>query len=163
MDQLTILCVEDEAEVRDALTRDLAAFVPALRVEAAEDVDDAKQVMQECADDGDPIGLVLCDHVMPGTSGVEFLVELNAAPATHPIRKVLITGQAGQEDTIKAVNEASLDHYIAKPWAVEELHKVIRDELTTFALENLDNLLPYVSVLDGPRLLEAVSHRRSDR
>ncbi len=47
---------------------------------------------------------------------MDFLVELNGDPATRPIRKVLITGQAGLEDTIRAVNEADLDHYIAKPW-----------------------------------------------
>lgn len=163
MNKLTMLCVEDEPEVRDAIARDLDVFTPHLRVECAEDVADARQVMQECERDGDPVGLALCDHVLPGESGVAFLVELHGHPETAPIRKVLITGQAGLDDTVKAVNEAGLHHYVAKPWAPDELQRVVRHQLTEFALSELDDLLPYVEVLEGERLLEAVSHRRSDR
>lgn len=163
MNKLTLLCIEDEPEVRDALVRDLEPFATALRIECAEDVEDARHVMAECSRDKDLIGLVLCDHVLPGENGVDFLVQLNQDPATKPIKKVLITGQAGLEDTIKAVNQADLDHYVAKPWTSEELHEVVKDQLTAYALAELDPLMPYVEVLDGPRLLEAIARRRSDR
>lgn len=163
MNRLTIVCVEDEPEVRDALMRDLEPLIPALRVECAEDVADARQVFAECARDGDPIGLVLCDHVLPGENGVEFLVELNRDEETAPIRKVLVTGQAGQDETVKAVNEANLDHYIAKPWLVEDLRQVVREQLTNFALDQLSDLTPYIGVLDGSRLLDAISERGYDR
>lgn len=159
MNQVVILCVEDEPEVRDALVRDLAPFSEALRIEAAEDVEDARGVVAECGRDGDRLGLVLCDHVLPGAAGVDFLVELNAAPETAPARKVLVTGQAGLEDTIKAVNEASLDHYLAKPWSVDDLRTVVRRLLTDFAIEQVEDLLPLVQVLDGERLLEALRER----
>ena len=163
MNRVTILCVEDESEVRDAVIRDLECFAKVFRIEAAEDEDDARDVLKECDADGDPVGLVLCDHMLPGETGVDFLVELHANEDTAPIRKVLITGQAGQEDTIRAVNDADLHHYIAKPWTPEQLQGVVKEQLTEYVLEQADNLLPFVEALDAPRLMEAISHRRSDR
>ena len=105
------------------------------------------------------LALVLCDHLLPGESGVSFLVTHNADARTRHARKVLVTGQAGLEDTTKAVNQAGLDHYIAKPWSREELQAIVREQLTSFVVEHVDDLLPFVSVLDGPRLLEAMKSR----
>jgi len=160
--RIVIMCVEDEPEVRDSIIRDLQPFAGIFRIEAAEDVADARHVLQECIDDGDRVGLVLCDHVLPGETGVSFLVALNHDEATKVIRRVLLTGQAGQEDTIQAVNEGGLDYYIAKPWQPDALRQVVRDQLTEFVLQDEDDLLPYVALLDSKRLLEAVSQRRSD-
>ncbi|HMO52058.1 MAG TPA: response regulator [Kiritimatiellia bacterium] len=157
MNRIVILCVEDEAEVREAILRDLAPFKPQMRVEAAEDVDDARAVLRECAQDDDPVGLVLCDHLMPGVRGVDFLIELMKDPAYEATRKVLLTGQAGLEDTIRAVNEARLHHYIAKPWRAEELLQVVRNQLTEYVLSTQEDLMPFIAQLDGPRLLEAIA------
>ena len=44
---LTILSLEDEADVRDALERDLEEFWDKIRLEVAEDVDDAWAVIDE--------------------------------------------------------------------------------------------------------------------
>ena len=163
MKKLVVLCVEDEVEVRDAVLRDLAPFKPVVRLEAADHVEEAKTVLAECAAARDPVGLILCDHLMPGTSGVDFLIELQANPAHVATRKVLITGQAGLEDTVRAVNEAKLHHYIAKPWEVDELQKVVRDQLTDYVLQTQDDPTPYIGVLDGPRLLEHIAATARDR
>jgi two-component system chemotaxis response regulator CheY len=163
METIGILVVEDEPEVRDALVRDLAPFADIFRIETAEDVNDARDVVAELKEEKVKLGLVLCDHVLPGTHGVDFLVELHDAPATAATRKVLITGQAGLGDTVKAINKADLHHYIAKPWLVEDLHNVVKTQLTEYALAESENLLPYVGLLDGPRLLDAVSRRQADR
>ena len=160
--KIVILCVEDETEVREAMVRDLAPFADAFRIEAAEDVKDAEDVLQDCLDKNIQVGLVLCDHVMPGRTGVDFLVELHQQPETECIRKVLITGLAGQEDTIRAINDAKLDHYIEKPWSPDDFQAVVRHELTEFDLEEVDDLLPYVQSLDSARLSDAVSGRRAD-
>jgi two-component system chemotaxis response regulator CheY len=157
MSRLVILCIEDEDEVRDAVARDLEAFEPTFLVEVAEDADDARQVVQEINAAGDEIALVVADHRLPGMQGTDFLIELHGEPATAQARKVLLTGQAGHEDTIRAINEASLDHYISKPWTEEELHSVVREQLTEYVLRNVEDVLPYVAVLDGARLLERVA------
>lgn len=157
MSRLVILCIEDEDEVRDAVLRDLEVFEPAFLVEMAEDADDARYAVTEVAEAGDVVALVIADHRLPGMQGTDFLIELHNEPATAPARKVLLTGQAGHEDTIRAINEAGLDHYISKPWTEEELHSVVREQLTEYVLENVADVLPYVAVLDGPRLLERVA------
>ncbi len=162
MKKLVVLCVEDEPEVRDAVIRDLAPFKPMARIEAAESVDDAHAVLEEAKSDDQKIALILCDHLMPGTHGVDFLINLQSDPDYKPTRKVLITGQAGLEDTVRAVNEAGLHHYIAKPWKAETLQDVVRTQLTEYVLKTQDDLTPYVATLDGARLLEAIASRGRD-
>jgi len=157
MNRLVILCIEDEEEVRDAVMRDLEVFEPTFVVEMAEDADDARQAVADIAEAGDRVALVVADHRLPGMQGTDFLIELHRAAATAAARKVLLTGQAGHEDTIRAINEASLDHYIAKPWTAEELHAVVRDQLTEYVLDNVGDVLPFVSMLDGSRLLDRLA------
>lgn len=160
--RLAILVIEDEPEVREALERDLEPFADTVRIEPAEDVPDARDVVAEIAADGDLLALILADHRLPGETGVDFLVELAASGDHDAVRTVLVTGQAGHEDTIRAVNEAGLDHYIAKPWTSEELHDVVRHELTEFVLATDLDPLPHLRVLDGTRVMGIV-RRRLDR
>ena len=159
MSEIAIVVVEDEREVRDAVVRDLSPFARSFRIEAAEDVDDAQNLLAELDGGGVLTGLILCDHLLPGMLGIDFLIELEAEPKTQGTRKVLLTGQAGLEDTIRAVNEAKLDYYVAKPWSPEDLHEVVKSQLTEFVLASEEDVLPYVSILDGPRLLDAASQR----
>jgi two-component system chemotaxis response regulator CheY len=163
MNRIVVLVLEDEAAVREALERDLTPFAGSFRIEVAEDAADARELIAEIGEAGDDVGLILCDHLLPGMRGTDFLVELNQDPATAVMRKVLVTGQAGHEDTIRAINEGGLDHYIAKPWVPDQLQAVVRHQLTEYVLATRDELLPFVPVLDGPRLLEAVSERGWDR
>lgn len=159
MSDVFILVVEDEPEVRDAIARDLQPFATVFRIEVAEDAVDAREAMADADERGDQIALVLADHLMPGELGTDFLVALHRDPATKPIHKVLITGQAGHQDTIRAINEADLNHYVAKPWDPVELQAVVRDELTDWVIANAEDVLPFVSVLDGPRLMETLRNR----
>ncbi len=157
MSELVILIVEDESEVRDALLRDLEPFADDFRFEATEDAEDAREIVQECDKLGDTIALALCDHILPGQNGIEFLIDLEADARHADFRKVLVTGQTGLEDTIQAVNRAGLDYYVAKPWDPNEFQNVVRHQLTEFVLANGNNLLAFVDCLDGARILEAIS------
>lgn len=163
MNRLAVLIVEDEPEVRAALTRDLESLAGTLRIETADDVDDARAALAEIVADGDRLALVLADHRLPGTTGVDFLIELNHEQATAATRKVLVTGQADHADTIRAVNEAGLDRYIAKPWSGPELVSVTIDAVTDFIIAEGVDPLPYIRDLDGQRLLDAYGRRASDR
>ena len=163
MSRIAILVLEDEPEVRAAVERDLTPFADTFRIELSDDATDARTVISEVIADGDSVGLILCDHLLPGLRGTDFLVELNSDPSTAPMRKVLLTGQAGHQDTIRAINEGGLDYYIAKPWTAAELQSVVRRQLTEYVLTLTSDLLPYVKVLEGPRLLEAISERGWDR
>ncbi len=153
---VTILLLEDEADVRTALERDLEPFWDKIRYEVAQDVPDAWAAIDDILSDGDELALVLSDHRLPGESGVDFLVELTHDERFSSTRTVLVTGQADQDDTIKAVNEAGLDYYIAKPWDPQKLVAVVREQLTNYVLESGTNPLPYLPVLDGVRVMEAI-------
>lgn len=157
--KLAILILEDEPEVRAALERDLSEFSPTVRLEPAEDVEDAWDVIDEINDDGDVLALALCDHRMPGTTGVEFLVQMMDDARTAATRKVLVTGQAQLQDTVRAVNEADLDHYIAKPWDPQELAATVRTMLTAYVADMEIDPLPHFPALDAEQAL-AFSRRR---
>lgn len=153
---LTILSLEDEADVREALERDLEDFWSKVRLETAQDVEDAWDAVEEIARDRDQLAVVLSDHRLPGKSGVDFLVELVKDPRFTATRTVLVTGQADQDDTIRAVNQAGLDYYIAKPWTPENLRQVVRTQLTDYVLETGVDPLPYMPLLDAVRVMESI-------
>lgn len=156
---LALLILDDEPEVRDALERDLIDLGTTIRIEVAEDVADAWAVIDEIDRDGDKLAVALCDHRMPGTTGVEFLVEMMGDKRTVKTRKVLVTGQADLSDTITAVNAADLDYYIAKPWTERELHRVVSDCLTDYIeVQGLDPL-PYMAVIDRVRAMTIIRDR----
>ena len=157
--KLAIVVIEDEPGVRDALERDLAPLTGTIRLEVASDAVDARGVIAEIDEDGDRLALLLVDHRLPGETGVDLLVDLHAAPATADVRQVLVTGQADQEDTIRAVNQAGLHHYIAKPWSPEALRAVVRDQLTRFVLTTGLDPLPHLRALDAPRVMTLVRDR----
>jgi response regulator RpfG family c-di-GMP phosphodiesterase len=148
--------LEDEPAVLSAVVRDLAPFEDAFQIVPVESVAEARKVLATLTEKKIPLALALCDHLLPGVSGTEFLVELNHAEKTRATRKVLITAQAGLSDTVKAINEGNLNHYIGKPWQPEDLRAVVCDQLTSYLLATKTNPLPYLSVLDAPRLLEAM-------
>ena len=157
MNRITILSLDDEPEVRQAITRDLEPFSKLFRIEVAEDVDDARDVIRSIDEDGDLVGVILCDHRLPGTSGVEFLIQLETEENHKGIRKILVTGQADQQDTIRAINTGGLDYYIAKPWQAEALQTIVRDQLTGYILDQDIDPIPFLSILDDPLLLERIA------
>lgn len=159
MSRLVILVVEDERAVRDGVVRDLAVFEPVFSVEPAEDSDDAESALADIAERGDRVALVVADHLLPGVQGTDFLIGLHQTPEGRVMKKMLLTGQAGHDDTIRAINEADLDHYISKPWQADELRDVARRLLTDYVLENEQDVLAFMPVLDAGRLMEALAER----
>jgi DNA-binding NtrC family response regulator len=154
--EIYILVIEDEPEVLDSIVRDITEFEEHFNVEMADTAEEAEALIKEIVSENGKIALVLCDHVLPGKNGVELLVEMQKDEKTKSTRKVLITGQAGLDETVKAVNEADLKHYIAKPWQKEELVEITRNLLTDYVLEHVKDPLPYMKVLDSERIAESL-------
>lgn len=155
-EKIYILIVEDELEVMDALIKDLEKFEQFFPIESANNATEAREVIDYILDHGHKVGLILCDHVLPGQNGVDLLIDLQQIPEAAKSKKVLVTGQAGHEDTILAINKADLDHYIAKPWTKEQLDEVVVSELTDYVIANEKNLLPFMQVLDSAKLSDAM-------
>ncbi|GAL29492.1 response regulator [Vibrio variabilis] len=101
MTEYLILCVDDEREVLDSVLQDLDDFEEHFIIEGAESVDEARSVIADHAREGAKLALILCDHIMPEQTGVSFLIELSEDEELKACRKVLLTGQAGHEDTIE--------------------------------------------------------------
>ncbi|MDD8044654.1 MAG: response regulator, partial [Verrucomicrobiota bacterium] len=99
MSAIYILCLEDEPEVLDNVVRDLGEFEDTFPIEAAGSVQEARKIVADLTVRGDRVGVILCDHIMPGEDGVSFLVELADREETVATRKILLTAQAGIEST----------------------------------------------------------------
>ena len=156
-----MLCVDDEREVLDSVIQDLSDFEDNFIVEGAESVAEAKEVINEYAEDDIKLALILCDHIMPEQTGISFLIELNKQEETQSARKLLLTGQADLEATVQAVNSASLDFYIAKPWKGDELVNTLTQQLTQYIIENETDLMPWARILDTEKIFNAIASKRS--
>ncbi len=159
--ELAIVCIEDEAEVLESVVMDLELFEDQFIIEPATSVQDARKILDTLNSQGIKVALFICDHLMPGTTGVEFLVGLSKQHEFRYSKKMLLTGQAGLEDTVKAVNEAGLDFYLAKPWKREKLQAIVRDLLTKYVAENVQNVLPFMMSLDSEVLSDVMRNRKS--
>jgi len=155
-----ILLVDDEPEILEAAARDLQALEDVFPIETASRASEARGLVDQLLQRGDRVGVIFCDHVMPGGNGVDLLIEMDKDEATRDIRKVLLTGQAGLDATIRAVNESRLDHYVAKPWKEGELEQIARIQMTEFFLTTGDDFTPFLASLDSPRLNEGI-HRNN--
>lgn len=156
MSKIYILCVDDEPEVLEAVERDIAQLEDDFPLETAESADDARKVIDQIYQEGHRLGLILCDHVMPGDTGVTLLIEMLNDERTQHTRRVLLTGQAGLDATIQAVNSGNLNHYIAKPWTPDNLLRVARDQLTDYIIDTASNPLPYMQQLNSQKLAEVI-------
>ena len=154
--RIFILCVEDEPEVLDAIVKDLSVFEDQFPIETVRSVAEARAAVARIQEAKDALGLVLCDYVMPGDNGVEFLIELYRDPQTATTRKVLLTGQAGLEATVRAVNFANLDFYMGKPWTKEELVGAVREQLKLYVIAHERELQQYSFLFGDRELAEAM-------
>jgi len=128
-----IVCVDDEQAVLDQLSAQLTRrFGATHRVECAESAEEALALIEEIFAAGDEVELVICDQVMPKMKGDRFLERVHE---TRPlVMKILLTGQAGLDSAIYAINNAGLHCYIEKPWEVEDLNLAIGNLLTQHRL-----------------------------
>ncbi len=69
----------------------------------------------------DDIAAILCDHYMPGTHGLDLLIEIRAR---YPrVATVLLTAQADLELVMAALNEGHIHLFLTKPWDPSELRQ----------------------------------------
>ncbi|MEM7403204.1 MAG: adenylate/guanylate cyclase domain-containing protein [Myxococcota bacterium] len=129
-----VLCVDDEKIVLDSLSEQLRKHLgDSYSYEFAESAEEAMEVIQELADEGIHVALVISDQVMPGMLGDEFLTKLHQhSPDTV---KILLTGQAALESAINAVNNADLFRYLTKPWKKEDFLLTVERGLDRYFLQ----------------------------
>jgi thioredoxin reductase (NADPH) len=126
----TILTVDDDPAVSQAITRDLRRQYGAeFQIVRAGSGAEALGVLREFALRSRQVALIASDQRMPGMTGVEFLDQ--AREYAPDAKLVLLTAYADTDVAIKAINEIGLDYYLLKPWdpPEERLYPVIDDQL----------------------------------
>jgi thioredoxin reductase (NADPH) len=150
----TILTVDDDPAVSQAMTRDLRRQYGAeYQIVRAASGAEALTVLAEFALRGRPVALIASDQRMPEMSGVEFLEQSRRhAPDA---KLVLVTAYADTDVAIKAINDIGLDYYLLKPWdpPEERLYPVLDDLLSDWWEGRVDDT-------GGVRV---VGHRWSER
>ena len=156
MEKINIIVVEDQQEVLQAISKDLSVLEDAFIVEECLSASEALEVMNDIDQSGDYVALIISDQVMPNKSGIEFLIDINKDVRFAGTRKMLLTGLATHQDTIEAINKASVDKYIAKPWTADELLNNVKSLVTQFILDKGIDYTPYLEYLDKPLLFEKI-------
>jgi two-component system, cell cycle response regulator len=161
-----IVCVDDEEGVLRVLRAQLGArFGHECQILTARSGDEAVALFDELSRDGESIALVIADQIMPGMKGVELLEIVDRRlPATT---KILLTGQAGLDAVIDAINRAHLNQYISKPWDETQLLLGVESLLRQYRLthENQQLIASLSSknqaLIEMNRELEAKIHERT--
>lgn len=82
-----------------------------------------------------PIDLIFCDIYMPKSDGFEVISAIRNGTVNHDIPIIVVTGEAGKDDIVKAV-EMGAEEYLLKPFKSEELEKKTHKVLTKYHSPN---------------------------
>lgn len=126
----TILTVDDDPMVSQAITRDLRDRYGAThRIVRSSSGAEALEVLKELALRDRPVAMVVTDQRMPGMTGIEMLAQ--AREYLPEAKFLLLTAYADTDVAIRAINEIGLDHYLLKPWdpPAERLYPITDDLL----------------------------------
>ena len=111
-DHPRILCVDDEKNVLEGLTRTLRSLY---EIETAVGAAHGLEVLNKKG----PFAVVMSDLRMPHMTGVQFLKEVRRISPDSV--RVLLTGQGDMESAIAAVNDGNIFRFLTKPCATETL------------------------------------------
>jgi thioredoxin reductase (NADPH) len=130
MTKPTILTVDDDPLVSQAITRDLRAqYGSYYRVVRATSGPEALTILADLALRVRAVALIATDQRMSDMTGIEMLDQ--ARQHAPDAKFLLLTAYADTDVAIKAINDIGLDYYLLKPWdpPAERLYPVIDDLL----------------------------------
>ncbi len=154
MSKPTIVTVDDDPLVSEAITRDLRARYGAeFRIVRTTSGPDALGVLAELVLKDRPVALIAADQRMPRMTGIEMLEQ--ARVHAPDAKFLLLTAYADTDVAIRAINDIGLDYYLLKPWDPPEqrLYPVVDDLLDDWRHEHPDHTSD----------VRVVGHRWSDR
>lgn len=133
-----IICLDDDRD-----------FLNSLRISLPEKFQDVQgcnflfmdnpletlELIREIQEDSEAIALIMTDQMMPDMKGIDFLRETKKI--TPNSMRVLLTGYAGTDSAIVAINENVLHKYLTKPISdFEDLVFTLKRLLNEFNLNN---------------------------
>lgn len=155
MDLMTVLIVDDDANLREGLALVLRHDYRLLFAETAE------AALRLLA--AEPVDIILADHMMPGMTGLEFL---KLVRTRHPdTLRIMLTGHADTRLVMEAVNGGEVYRFLTKPVDRTELQLTLFLAAERLQLERQNRLL--LSIIsthpDLARQLEDVQVNRRFR
>ena len=140
--QNRILIVDDEAHVVSALMRGMDEEPYLLT--GSPGGEEALRLMEK-----ESFKVVISDEKMPGMDGAQFLSRVKELyPETV---RIMLTGHASVEATMRAVNSGEIYRFFTKPWNETELKLALRSALEKYDLEH-----------ENRRLLRTVQHQSQE-
>jgi DNA-binding NtrC family response regulator len=110
-----VLLVDDEAALLDAVKEGLS---PQFEVETVRSAAEAETRMAARR-----YAVVVCDHILPGEAGLDFLVRMREV---HPeTRRILLTGYMNPELISRSIAVAELSTCLIKPVPIAELTRAV--------------------------------------
>jgi len=144
-----ILIVDDEEAILETLT---FTFMDDYEVLTTPDPQAALALLEANA----PVAVIITDQRMPGMTGVELLRRVyERFPETV---RIILTGFADSEATIRAINDGHIYGYVNKPWEPDELKAMVRRAAELHALTTLNRRL-VEDLRHANAFLEAVMDR----
>lgn len=120
----TILCVDDEQNVLDVLTR---MFERLATVLTANSGPEALAILRTKT-----VDVLLTDQKMPGMTGIELAAAARAEGID--VTTILMTAYTNPTDLIAAINEGRVFRYVTKPWEINDLSMTVRNALAFVGL-----------------------------
>jgi CheY-like chemotaxis protein len=122
MDKKTILVVEDEATLHEALTE----FLSGEGFEVLSAMDGEEAVILATSKKPD---LVLLDIILPKKDGYEVMEELKKNEKTKNIPIILLTNLESAEDIQRAFDKGATTYLVKSDYKLEEVIKKIKETL----------------------------------
>jgi two-component system response regulator HupR/HoxA len=116
VEQATVLVVDDEPRVLDALEAILAAEFRVLRAESGEH---ALGLLPDT-----DVAVIVTDYRMPGMTGIELL--RRSQETTPDALRIVLTAYTDVDSLMDAINTGHIYHFVPKPWDPTELLLVVR-------------------------------------
>ncbi len=133
-----IICLDDDREFLHSLKLSLPmkfSEEPGYDILFMDNPVETLAVIRELVEEEEEIALIMTDQMMPDMKGIDFLKE--AMILSPDSMRVLLTGHAGMDSAIVAINENILDKYLTKPIRdFEDLVFTLKRLLNEFNLKN---------------------------
>jgi response regulator RpfG family c-di-GMP phosphodiesterase len=131
MKKSIIICVDDEKMVLNSLKDQLRqALSSDIGIETAESAEEALLIVDEAIANNIGLPLIISDQIMPDMKGDEFLTLIHQK--SKETLNIMLSGQANSEAIGKAVNNAKLYKYLAKPWDKANLISVVQEAINCY-------------------------------
>lgn len=127
----SVLIVNDDAFMLKVLHKVLQKEYTLYQAGSAEE---AIEVLR-----GRKIKAILCDHVLPGQSGLDFLTSLRQR--NTQIKSVLFSAALDTEQFIRAINEGQIFRFIKKPASPTDIQNAVHAAVRQYDIELLQQTL----------------------